>query len=419
MHSPLRRRRFATIWLGVCASALTGVAAADPAPSYSELLRRAQSNAPRLAEARSEVARAKGLARQAAARPNPTVGIEVENFSGSGPYSGSGLAETTASISQALELGGKRTARFAVGRAEVEAARLANQQAEASFAYDLAIAYAQAEASDRRIGLAEEALSLAMDDARVAGALVEAGREADLRRVQAQAAMQSSRASLEEARAARATAFGTLTSLAGEPIPLTSTPVSLLAQSQATQVHGPPDPLLSPGYLAAEAAREAAARRIRVEQTRVTPDVSVSAGVRRFQADGSTAVVAGLSAPFPLFDRNRGNISAAQAELAAAEARLNAARLDAQAEAISATARLSSSGSRLRAAREGEAAAEEAYRLTRLGYEGGKLALIELLGARRALTDAHSQALDAALEQLSAQAALARLQGRAPFGDQQ
>jgi cobalt-zinc-cadmium efflux system outer membrane protein len=70
------------------------------------------------------------------------------------------------------------------------------------------------------------------------------------------------------------------------------------------------------------------------------------------------------------------------------------------------------------AAREGERTAEEAYRLTRLGYEGGKLALVELLAARRALADAKTQTLDAALERLSAQAALARLQGRAPFGDQ-
>src|SRR3546814_14088179 len=42
-----------------------------------------------------------------------------------------------------------------------------------------------------------------------------------------------------------------------------------------------------------------------------------------------------------LFDRNRGNISAAQAELASAEARLNAARMDAEAAARSGSARVS------------------------------------------------------------------------------
>ena len=84
--------------------------------------------------------------------------------------------------------------------------------------------------------------------------------------------------------------------------------------------------------VAAQAEREAAARRVRVERTRAIPDVTVSAGVRRFSGDDSRAVVAGISAPLPLFDQNRGNVNAAQGELLAAEARLNAARLDAEAE---------------------------------------------------------------------------------------
>lgn len=396
----------------------TGAAWAEPAPPYSDLLQQVQTRAPRLAEARAEIARASGLARQAGARPNPTVAVEVENFSGSGPFSGSNLAEATGSVEQALELGGKRQARMAAGRAEVEAAKLRAAEAAAQFAFDLANLYAGAEAAERRVQFAIEALTLAKDDARVASALVEAGREADLRRVQAQAGVQAAQANLDEARAARAIAFGALTALAGVATPITSIPHSLLAIGDREVSVSSPDPLASPSYQAAQADREAAVRKIRVEQSRARPDLSVSVGVRRFQEDGSTAVVAGLSAPFPLFDRNRGNISAAQAELSAAEARLEAARLDAQAEAGAGVARLGAVDSRLAAAREGERAADEAYRLTRIGYEGGKLALIELTNARRALADARARSLDASLERLSAQAALARLQGRALFGDQ-
>lgn len=419
MTSPLRRWPLCAVMAGVSAIVLpTSAALADPAPPYIELLRQAQTTSPRLAEARAEIARATGLAQQAGARPNPTLGVEIENFSGSGPYKGSNLAETTASLEQTLELGGKRGARVEAGRAEVEAARRRAAEASAVFAYDLAAAYAGAEAAERRVQFATEALALAEEDARVATALVEAGREADLRRVQAMAAVQAARAGLEEAKAARATAFGGLTALAGAPAPLSSIPSSLLAQADRELTISSPDPLTSPGYLAAQAEREAAARRIRVERTRATPDLSVSVGVRRFQEDDTTAMVAGVSAPFPLFDRNRGNIGAAQAELSAAEARLEAARLDAEADARAGVARIAATDSRLVAAREGERTAEEAYRLTRIGYEGGKLALVELLGARRALADARAQTLDAALERLSAQAALARLQGRAPFGEQ-
>lgn len=417
MSSSHRPGRLAALWLGGCALALTGAAQAAPAPPFAELLRRAQVRAPLIAETNANLAAAEGMARQAAARPNPVLGAQVENFSGGGPYSSAQPTETTATVQQLVELGGKRSARIFAGRAEIESARGDARSRQASFGYDLVLAYAQAEAAEKRIGLAEEALALAQEDERLAKALVDAGREADLRQVQARAGVQSARAGVNEAKASSAAALGVLTSLAGETEPFTSVPSSLLSQAAAAPA-ARPDPTQSPAFLAARAARNAAAARVRVEQTKGVPDVTVSAGVRRFEVDGSTAMVAGVSLPFPVFDRNRGAISAAQAELRAAEARVEAARLEAGAEANTSVARIAASASRRSAAKDAETAADEAYRLTRIAYEGGKLDLVELLAARRTLTDARAQSLAAAVEQVSAQAALARLQGRAPFGDE-
>jgi cobalt-zinc-cadmium efflux system outer membrane protein len=413
------RRPLRAATLGLTALGLSaGFAAAEPAPPFAALLKQAEANAPRLAEARADIARAEGLAQQAGARPNPVLGVEVENFSGSGPFRGANLAETTASIEQTLELGGKRSARLGAGRAELEASRARARRVQGEFAFDLATAYAEAEASDRRLTLATDALALAEDDARVATALVEAGREADLRQVQARAAVQSARASVDEARAARETAFANLTALAGAPAPITSIAVSLLDQPGPIFTSAAPQARQTPAVLAAQAERRAADRRLRLERTRAVPDVVVSFGMRRFEEDRSTALVAGLSVPLPLFDRNRGNVSAARAEVSAAEARLNAARFEAEAAVRSATARMTAAETRLAAAREGERTADEAYRLTRVGYEGGKLGLIELLNARRALTDARTQTIQAAVERVSAQAALARLTGAAVSGNQ-
>ncbi len=418
--SVICRRPFPTaLLLGVSAYALcTGAALAEPAPPFPDLLRQAQTSAPRLAEARAEVARAEGLARQARAIPNPTLGVEVENFAGSGPFKGTNLAETTATLGQTIELGGKRAARVAVGGADVEAARARATRLRGEFAFDLAAAYALADASERRLSLAVESAGLAQEDSRIASALVEAGREPGLRRLQALAALQAARAAVEEARAARATAFSNLTALAGAPAPITSIPTGLLVRADQVFVASTPDPLASPAYVAAQTEREAAARRIRVERIRAMPDVTVSVGARRFEGDDATAFVAGVSIPFPIFDRNRGNISAAQAGLTAAEARLNAARLEAEAAVRSGSARFTAAETRLRASQESERTAEEAYRLTRLGYEGGKLELVELLNAQRALAEARAQTIDAAVERLSAQAGLARLAGSAPFGEQ-
>jgi cobalt-zinc-cadmium efflux system outer membrane protein len=417
MPSHIRWRPQFAAWLStpVVALAAGATAVAAPAPPYPALLRQAES-APRLAEAEAAVDQAHGLARQAAARPNPTAAVEVENFSGTGPFRGTEAAETTASLQQTLELGGKRAARIAAGRAEVTAAQARSAQARADFAFDLAAAYAWAEAAERRLTLANEALDLAQEDARVAAALVRAGKEADVRAVQARAALRSAEADVEAAQAARASALEKLSALAGATEAFTSLSASLLAH--ADRAEPPPAPSTSPAVTAAEAARDAAARRVRVEQTRSAPDLTVSLGVRRLAGEDATALVGGVSVPLPIFDRNRGAVSAAQAELRAADARLAAARLDAQADARAGRARMAAAQSRIQAARQGEAAAEEAYRLTRVGYQGGKLPLSELLAGRRALAEARAQTLNAQLERLNAEAELARLAGAVPFGDQ-
>jgi cobalt-zinc-cadmium efflux system outer membrane protein len=68
------------------------------------------------------------------------------------------------------------------------------------------------------------------------------------------------------------------------------------------------------------------------------------------------------------------------------------------------------------AAQSAERAATEAYRLARTGYDAGRLPLLELTSARRALAEARGRTLDAQLDRVKAEAELARLAGRTPFG---
>lgn len=93
---------------------------ADPSPSYEQLLERiAQSPASQEAGALQEAA---ARALQARARPNPVIGLETGNVLGSGIYSGFNNAETTLSVSQDLELWGRRSVRMGAARAEADAA---------------------------------------------------------------------------------------------------------------------------------------------------------------------------------------------------------------------------------------------------------------------------------------------------------
>ncbi len=393
-------------------TAMGGQALADPAPSYETLIGQT-SAAPLNIEATALVEAAEARARQASARPNPEVALDVENVLGSGPYSGTENAEGSLTVSQNLELWGRRRARVEVAQAEAGAAGLRRDLASVEASSRLALAYAEAEAAQRRFVVANEALEIALADGRAALALVEEGREPLVRGLQAESEVASARASFDEAAAERDAAFARLTAVAMLMTPVTSIDDSLLDRTPSGGASLQADTL---GVRVAQAERDAAERRISVEQIRALPDVTASVGFRRFEVEGETALTFGVSLPLPLFDRNRGNIDAARADYRAADARVDQARQDAGSDRAAASARLAASASRVRAADGGVTAAEEAYRLTRIGFEAGRLSQLELRASRSALIAARNAAIEARLSRVRAEIDLARLEGRTPFG---
>lgn len=392
---------------------LASGASAATAPPYLDLLR-ASGDAPPLAASAAELDAAEARLRQARAWRNPELSLELENLAGSGPYRDLQAAEGTVALSQTVELGGKRQARISVAGEGVAFARAAGAVATADYAARLAVAYGEAEAADARVRVAEEMLASAQADARAAGLLVEVGKEAALRSVQAQAAAAAASADLAQATAARTEAFAALTATAGSPVAFDTLGESLLSRQPSAI---PPGQSLA--VTAAEAQRNAAASQVRLERSQAAPDLRFSAGFRRFEDTDASAAVFGVSAPLPLFDRNREGTRAAQADLRAAEARLRQARLEAEAARATIPAKHSSLSAQVDAGSAGEAAATEAYRLARLGYQAGKLPLLELTATRRGLAEARARAIDARLERLRLEADAARLAGRTPFGADQ
>lgn len=394
------------------ATAVTGHAWADPAPSFEALLERIGLT-PATVEAGALLDAAEARVRQARVRPNPELGLEAENAFGSGPFSGYDNAETTLSLSQDLELWGRRGARVEVARADAGTAGLRRDLATVEAGARLALVYAEAEAAQRRFLLAEEALTVTIADTRAALILVEEGREPLLRGIQGESEAAAARATLDEAEAERDAAFARLTAVAMLPTPVTSIDTSLIDRvpAAAAVTSG-----ATPQVRVAEAERAAAETRIEVERIRAKPDVRASVGVRRYEAEDATALTFGLSVPLPLFDRNRGNIEAAQADFRAADARLMGARQEAEADRNAAVARLRASVSRVTATDAGVTTAEEAYRLSRIGFEAGRISQLELRSSRAALIAARNAAVDARLARVRAEIDLARLQGRAPFG---
>ncbi len=413
MSSLKRRGPLAVVGCALAACAVwdVGPVRADPAPAYEILLERIGGNAPAQVEADALLEAAEARLRQAGVRANPELALRADGVLGGKPYAGWGEAEISLDLTQNLELGGRRGARVDVARAEVGVGALRREQAGIDTVARLALTYAEAEAAERRFALAEDALTLAVADARAALVLVEEGREPLLRGIQAETEAAMARAAVEDARAERDVAFARLTAEAMLPTPVTSVEAGVLDRTSPATL----DAADSLAVRVAEAEAEAAERRIGREQAEARPNISASLGVTRYQAEDATALTVGLSMPLPLFDRNRGNIDAARAEHRAAEARVAGARLADAADRSAALARLRASASRVAAGDMGVASAEEAYRLSRLGFEAGRISQMELRSTRVALISARDAAVEARLARVRAEIELARLQGRAPF----
>ena len=418
------RRRFAALslrpfqraFLTLAIASASAMSQAAETPSFGALLQQAQTRAPQLLEEGANVRAARADVRQAGAWLNPTLNATAENL-GAPTSGGVSQRQDTYTMTQVFEMGGKRSARIEAEQRQADAAGARERQARLALAAQLALAYATAEAMQQRKEVADAELGRADDDLRAAQALVKAGREAELRVAQARASAAAARASVLSAAADATEALGRLSALVGASEPFTHIDHPFLATVGAPSARADWTPSHAPALASATAERDAIAAQIRVEQKKNMPDLGVSVGMRRFAWSSDKAATIGISASIPLFDRNQAGVEAARERANGAAMRVEGARMEALASHRSAVAQVEASDKRLQAAEQGEAAASDAYRLGRVGYDAGKTALVELLAIRRALSEAKALTIEARFARVRALATLSMAEGRNVFGE--
>src|SRR6266702_4520063 len=112
-----RGRALISIVLLLSTAAVAEPAVADTLPAYIDLLHQAETSAPRLVEGAANVKAAQGLAQQAGALPNPQLSVQSENFAGTNSFNRISPVQNTVSLSEVIEIGGKRHSRIAAGQA--------------------------------------------------------------------------------------------------------------------------------------------------------------------------------------------------------------------------------------------------------------------------------------------------------------
>ncbi len=367
--------------------------------TLEQALLEAEARSPAIAAAQANVAAARGRLRQAGFRDNPELSVEVENFLGRGE-----LSEVTVAVNQRLDLGGRRSARQSVGRAELAVSELRLLITRAELALNVRQQFATAVAARERLRIATENEQRSRELARIANVLVEVGREPPLRALRAQAAASQAAADLRAAQAGEAVSRRTLAALFGVEAPPES-----VAGSLTDILPTATSPVESLDVRLANAQLALAEASLQQQLTERRLDPAVGVGIRHVQETGDQALVAGFSMPLPIRNRNQGNIEAARAEILAAEAERASARVSANARVANATANLTAASARVEAPEEGAIPeGREALRLAQLSYEAGKIELIELLDAQAALTGAETQLIEARLAQAEAAGELAR-----------
>jgi cobalt-zinc-cadmium efflux system outer membrane protein len=143
------------------------------------------------------------------------------------------------------------------------------------------------------------------------------------------------------------------------------------------------------------------------------PDMTLSAGYRRFTSIDTQAFVIGASIPLPWFDRNRDGIRAAEASIDEARHAARAAELTMVARLADAYRALASANDDVTTLRRDVIpGARAVFETVQEGYELGRFGLLDVLDAQRTLVEAEAQPLEALTMYHPAGVAVERLVGQ-------
>ncbi len=352
---------------------------------------------------------------QAAARPNPELALELENAFGDGIYSGTGVAEKTLSIGQLIELGRKRAKRIDVAEQSVKLASQSYLIKRTEVLNSVANSFLEALAAKQKVEFAEATLQMEEQLAAAQEERLQAGKISGLEVENGKTALALANIELEAARRALRQAKLLLTSHWGDPNPqfkhlegtLKIDPVAPDARIYRESLSN--NPILEFSARLIERQRASLA----LEESSRIPDLTAGVGLRSFEQSRDNAMVFQLSLPLPLFDRNRGNIQKAQAELSKARASHKSTQVMLETTFSEAYERL------LAAHQETEAiiqsvlpSAQSGFQLAQESYQLGKFSYFELKTAQTILIDSRKKLLSAQLRYHKAKADLEMLAGK-------
>jgi cobalt-zinc-cadmium efflux system outer membrane protein len=349
--------------------------------------------------------------------PNPALSLSstkigVGNTSSSTPQ-GNTLwdrsYDTIFAINQLFEIGGKRRSRKLSAQAGFEGAKA--QLFDARRMLDLAVAkaYVAAAQAEENVRVLLQSAGTLREEARIAEVRLRAGEISGSDKSQIEITAEQFELNAQSARSAAAQARVALEVLLGVPHPNADCELSdrldtlcVATAPMNTNSVG----TWRPDVIAADAAVRKAEADLRLQKAMRIPDPTLLAQYEHEPPDAANTVGFGVSFPVPLWNRNRGNILAAEATRE--QARLAFEKAKAEAVADIAVSRLAYNDAlkRWRSYRDSIRPKSEQIRQTMAyAYQKGGASLLDLLVAERNDNDIRLAAAQAASDMASAGAA--------------
>ena len=374
--------------------------------TLARALQLALANNPDIAVARREYAATEGALIQGQARPNPELSFMQEDTR-------SATRTSALQINLPIEMGGKRQARIDAslrGR-ELAAAELVQRQGEVRAA--VIGAFFDVLSAQERIRLAQETLSLTQRVTDITGKRVIAGKISPVEETKARVAEAQVKVELSQAQGDLRISRQKLSSLWGNAMPR-------FERVDGAVVDLPEVPsvatldrrvAVSPSLRRTEVELQRRVALTRVEQTKRTPDPTISLGLKR-APESTNQILFGVSVPLPFFDGNQGNLLEALRREDKARDEITANRLRLHSEVLQARERLLTARTEVDALRnEVLPGALSAFEAAGKGFDAGKFSFLETLDAQRTLIQARVQYLRALAETHRAATDIERLLG--------
>lgn len=391
-----------------------GGAAPTGTLKFSEAVNHAVSYSPAVKAAYAEIEAKHGDAFQASRRLNPELALNVENLPNSGGIAKEDSSESM-QLSQTLELGGKRMARLNAANLESSIAGWDYEVARLQAATDAAQLFVDVVAAQERIAILRDFVTVSQKTQSAVDARVRGGKSSPIELDRAKVTVATAKAALASEEARLAASRDQLAALWGNPHASFSHAAGRLGANRSAPTLEEVRASLEGNPALARWGDTIGHRYavLAVEHSKAIPNVTIGAGMRRFESDSSSGMIAGVSLPLPLFDRNEGAIAAAQSRITRAEFDAQAARTQLTGSLIAALGALRAADAQ---ARQLEAnvlpAAQSAFNRTRTGYEEGKFDLLNVLDTQRTFFEARRELVNARAEYEKARVQVEALIGR-------